>query len=90
MVRVNNLERIVLMYMDSALANRHKGIKASVMADNLGEPVKDIIAVCEHLNHKDLICIDKQHRANGQVKDIEMHILGMGITTLFENMDPQI
>ena len=84
------MERTVLMYMDLALASRHKGIKASEMANNLGEPVKDIIAVCEILNHKDLVCIDKQHMANGKVKDIEMHILGMGISTLFENMDTQI
>jgi hypothetical protein len=78
------------MYMDSALASRHKGIKASEMANNLGETIKDIIAVCENLNHKDLVCIDKQHIANGIVKDLEMHILGMGISTLFENMDPQL
>jgi hypothetical protein len=90
MVRVNNLERTVLMYMDSALASRHKGIKASEMANNLGESLKDIIAVCENLNHKNLVCIDKQHMANGQVKDLEMHILGMGISTLFKNMDSQI
>jgi len=89
MVRVNNIEMTVLMYMDSALTVRHKGIKASEMANSLGEPVKDIIAVCENLNHKDLVCIDKQHRDNGKVKDIEVHILGMGISTLFENMDPQ-
>jgi Holliday junction resolvasome RuvABC ATP-dependent DNA helicase subunit len=90
MVGVNNIERTVLMYMDSALTCRHKGITASEIANILGEPVKDIIAVCENLNQKDLVHIDKQHKANGKVKDMEMHILGMGISTLFENMDPQI
>jgi hypothetical protein len=89
MVGVNNIERTVLMYLDLALASRHKGLKASEMATNLGEPVKDIIAVCELLNRKDLVCIDKQHMANGQVKDIEMHISGIGISTLFENMESQ-
>jgi hypothetical protein len=90
MARLNNIERTVLMYMDLALAIRHKGIKASEIAHNLGEPVKDIIAVCENLNYQDLVCIDKHQIANGKVKDLEMHILGMGISTLFENMDTQI
>lgn len=44
-MRVNNIEKTVLMYLDSALANRHEGIKACEMDNNLGEPVKDIIVI---------------------------------------------
>lgn len=40
--------------------------------------------------HKNPVWIEKQHMANGKVKDPEMHISGMGINAPFENTDPRI
>ena len=78
------------MYLDSALDSRPGGIRARRMAENLGEPVADIIAACEKLNKIDLLRIDHTYREKDKVTDIEMHILSEGASVLFENLNYDI
>lgn len=90
MVILNQMEKTVLMYLDSELGSRPEGMRASEMAETFGETLKDIIEVCEKLSKIDLLRIDHTYRAEGKVTDIKLHILSEGIGVYFENENPDI
>jgi hypothetical protein len=85
MIVIDEMEKTVLMYLESSLDSKPEGMRLSEMAESLGEPMKNLIAVCQKLNQRDMLCIDHTYMAEGQVTDLKLRILGLGIDTLFEN-----
>lgn len=83
MVTITGPEREVLMYLKSSLHhNKFDGVKASEIASNIDQPVKDVIDSCEKLEQKDLVAVEKRHMDQGAVRDLEVHIKSHGLDFL--------
>ncbi len=83
MVKVSGEERQVLGYLKGALdRNMLDGVSSVQIAADLDIPVERVNEVCQKLEDKDLVHIEKRNMAGGKVKDLVAWIKARGLDSL--------